>query len=62
MLHGTEPDLRILRVIGARAFVHIETYSKTLEIKAVEGRLVGYINNSKSYRVYNPATRRIMES
>ncbi|CAN0542042.1 unnamed protein product, partial [Laminaria digitata] len=28
MLHGTEPDLRLLRVIGSRAFVHIETYSK----------------------------------
>ena len=62
MLHGTEPDLRLLRVIGARAFVHIETFSKKLELKVVEGRLVGYRNNSKSYRVYNPVTRRIMES
>ena len=62
MLHGTEPDLRLLRVIGARAFVHIETYSTSLELKAVEGRLVGYSNNSKSHRAYNPATRRIMES
>ena len=51
MLHGTEPDLRLLRVIGARAFVHIETYSKKLELKAVEGRLVGYSNNNKIYRV-----------
>ena len=25
LLHGTEPDLRLLRVIGARAFVHIKT-------------------------------------
>ena len=62
MLHGTEPDLRLLQVNGARAFVHIETYSKNLELKAVEGRLVGYSNNSKSYRVYNPATRRVMQS
>ena len=62
MLNGTEPDLRLLRVIGARAFVHIETYTKKLELKAVEGRLVGYSNNSKSYRVFDPATRRIMES
>ena len=62
MLHGTEPDLRFLRVIGARVFVHIETDSKTFELKTVEKRLVGYSNNSKSYRVYNPATRRIMES
>ena len=36
MTHGTEPDLRLLRVIGARAFVHTETYSKNLELKAVE--------------------------
>ena len=30
MLHGTGLDLRFLRVIGARAFVHIETYSKNV--------------------------------
>ena len=35
---------------------------RNLELKAVEGRLVGYSNNSKSYLVYNPVTRRIMES
>ena len=51
IIHRTEPDLRLLRVIGARAFVHIETYSKKLELKAVEGRLVGYSNNNKIYRV-----------
>ena len=26
MLHGTEPDLRFVRVVGARTFLHIETY------------------------------------
>ena len=57
MLHGTEPDLRLLSVNSARAFVHIETCSKTLELKAMEGRLVRYSKSSKSYRVYNPATR-----
>ena len=36
MLNGTEPDLRLLRVIGARAFVHIETYAKKLELKVVK--------------------------
>ena len=60
MLHGTESDLRLHRAIGARAFVYIETYSKTFELRAVERRLVGYGNNRKSYRVCNPATRRIM--
>ena len=62
VLHGTELDLRLLRVVGARAFVHIEKPSPTLDVKAVEGRLVGYTNNSKSYRVYNPVIQRIMES
>ena len=63
MLKGTEPDLRILRVIGTRAFVHIERRTKTLALKAVEGRLVGYISSSKSYHhVYNPVTRCIIES
>ena len=62
MLKGTEPDLRILRVIGARAFVHIGRRTKKLALKAVEGRLVRYSSNSKSYRVYNPVTRCIIES
>ena len=49
-------------MIGARASIHIETHIKNLESKAVEGQLVRYSNGSKSYRVYNPATWRIMES
>ena len=62
LLHGTEADLRLLRVVGARASVHIEKHSQNLELKAVEGRLVGYSNNSKSYRIYTPVIRCIMES
>ncbi|CAN0098636.1 unnamed protein product [Sphacelaria rigidula] len=56
MLKGTEPHLKHLRVVGARAFVHIERHTSKLALKVVEGRLVGYSNDSKSYRVYNPAT------
>ena len=62
MLKGLEPDLWIFRVIGARAFVHVERRTKKLALKADEGRLVGCSSNSKSYRVYNPVTRYIMES
>ena len=51
MPHRMEPDLLFLRVIGARAFPHFETQSKKLELKAVEGRLVGYSNNTKNYRI-----------
>lgn len=61
MLHRTEADLGLLRVIGARAFVDINTHTRKLEPKTVEGRLVGYINNTKNCHVYHPATRRIIE-
>ena len=62
ILKGTEADVRILRVIGARAFVHIERRTKKLALKAVEGRLVGYSSNNKSYRVYNPITSCTMKN
>ena len=42
--------------------MHIETYSKKIEVQVVEGRLVEYSNISKSCRAHSPATRRIMES
>ena len=41
MINVTGPDLRLIRVIGTRAFAHIETNTKKLEFKAVEGRMVG---------------------
>ena len=62
MLNGTELDLRPLRVIGTRAFVHTKTHTKKFELKVVGKWLVGYRKSSKSYRAYNPAIRCIMES
>ena len=38
-MHNLEPDLSGLRAIGARAFVHGETYTKKLEDRAFEGKL-----------------------
>ena len=46
VLHGTESDLRLLRVIGARAFVHIETYSKTLGTQG-GGRTTGWVQQQQ---------------
>lgn len=51
ILYWTESDLRLLRAIAARPFLHIETQTKNLELKVFEGRLVGYSNNSESYLV-----------
>lgn len=61
-LYGKDAYLGHLRVVGARAFVHQETYTKKLEHRAWEGRLVGYSMDSKAYRIYNAETRRVRES
>ena len=58
-LNGKEADLSLLKIIGARAFVHID---KKLGNKAWEGRLCGHRQESKACRVYNPETRKVVES
>ena len=61
-LYGEDAHLRHLRAIGARAFVHVETHTTTLDRRAREGLLVGYSVGCKSFWVYNPATRSVRES
>ena len=61
-LHGKEADLSLLKIIGGRAFVHIETYTQKLGNEAWEGRLCGYSEESTAYPVYNPETRKVVES
>ena len=51
-----EVDMTSLRVIGARAFVHTETY------KAFEGKLCGFSPNSRAYRIYNAEKGTVVES
>ena len=60
--YGKDAHLGHLRAIGAWAFVHVETHTKELEHRAWKGRLVGYIVDSKSFRVYNSSTRSVRES
>ena len=45
--------LSFLRVIGSRAFVHVERHTSKLEEKVWEGVLVGYDSDSPTYRIYN---------
>ena len=61
-LYGKDTYLGNLRVIGSRAFVHHDVYSKKLEHHAWEGRLVGYSMDRKSYWVYNAERRRVRDS
>ncbi|CAN0101383.1 unnamed protein product, partial [Sphacelaria rigidula] len=65
MLKRTEPDLNHIRVILPPKTMHVwggGCRRKCLALKAVEGRLVGYSDDSKSYKAYNPAKQGIIES
>ena len=61
MLHDEKVDLSPLRVVGARTFVHVND-SRKLVAAAWEGKVCGYSEESKSYRVWNAKTRRVVES
>ena len=61
-LHGKDADLRHLRVIGAIAFVYIETHQKKLDPRAWEGRVVGFGQDSLAYRVYHAGSQTVRES
>ena len=61
MLHGEEADLSNLCVIGARTFVHIKN-SRKLDAAACKGKVCGYNEENKSYRVSSPKTHRVVES
>ena len=57
------PDLKYLRVFGCKAMVHVPKIKRTkLEPKSIECIFVGYDSQSKAYRLFNPATNKIMVS
>ena len=61
-LYSKEDNLSHLKIMGARAFVHIKN-AKKLEPKSWEGMLCGFSEDEAlSYRVWNPKTRRVVES
>ena len=60
--YNMNTDLSSLRIVGARAFAHKEMHVHKLEQKAWEGLMIGYGKDSRSYRIYNPKTRRITGS
>ena len=62
ILCGKDPNYNKLRTIRACVFVHEKAYGPKLEPKAWEGNLAGYRDDSVAYRVYNPKTRRVVES
>jgi hypothetical protein len=52
-----------LRSFGCKAYAHIPDQKRSkLDSKTVECIFVGYSNDSKAYRLFNPATRSIVKS
>jgi hypothetical protein len=55
---GTKPNLRHLRVFGSIVYVHIpKEKRKKLDAKAEKCILVGYSDEQKGYKCYNPQTK-----
>ena len=52
-MFGKHADLSFLRIIGTRAFVHVEGYTTKLQPNAWEGVLVGYDSDKPTFRVYD---------
>ena len=61
-MHNEEADLSGLRAIGARAFVHREIYTRELDDRASEGKLCGFNQDSRAYKIYSPAKGTVVES
>ncbi len=60
---GCKPDVLYFRIFGSPAFTHVpDELRRKLDPKAVECIFVGYCENSKSFRMWNPATRKIIIS
>ena len=61
-LYGKDADLSHLKIIGARAFVRIKNPNK-LGHTSWKGMVYGFSETeSNSYRIWNPKTRRVVES
>ena len=61
-MHNKEADLSGLRAIGARAYVHREIYTRKLDDRVFEGKLCGFSQDSRTYRIYSPAKGTVVES
>lgn len=60
-LYERKPDLRHLKVLGCKCFVHIPKHlRKQIGAKAFQAILVGYDPNSKAYRCYDIVWHRII--
>lgn len=60
---GLAPDYRLVQMFGVLAYVYVpETLRTKLDAKAVKGIFVGLSEGRKCYKIYLPATQRIVHS
>jgi hypothetical protein len=61
--HGRKPDYSILRVFGCRAYAHIgRDKRKSLESKTLPCLFLGYPEDYKGWKLYDPRAQRIVIS
>ena len=60
-MHNKEADFLGLRAIGARTFVHHDTYTRKLDDRAFEGKPCGFSQDSRVYRICNPAKGTVVD-
>jgi hypothetical protein len=58
LLTGKKSNVSYFRVFGSKCFIFIKRGRKSkFAPKAVEGFLLGYVSNTRAYRVFNKSTR-----
>ena len=61
--YSRKPDVSFLRVFGCNAYVHVpEEKRKKLDKKSEKCIFIGYPNDAKGYKFYNPATKKMLLS
>lgn len=60
---GKKPDVSAFRVFGSKAMVHVpKQLRQKFDAKSSECIMVGYCENTKAYRLYDPSKRKITVS
>lgn len=59
--HGFKPSLEHLRIFGCHAYAYVEKHQRTkLDPKSHLCYFLGYCDNTKGYRLWDPATSQIL--
>ena len=58
--YGYRPTVAYLKTFGSKAIVLDKTSSKKFRSKGIECLMIGYSDESKAYRLYNPKNRKVI--